>query len=589
MKQFLKQTAASIIGTFLGLCIFLGLTSGALLLLVINLASHQASPLKNKAILSLNLSNLVSDSSSNKSINQILSGDSTGEIKLRQLVEAIERARTDKNVKAIFLDGRNNNNINGYANLSEIRTALAEFKKSGKKIIAYANDWTEKNYYLASIADQIILNPIGTFEINGLSSEPVFFAGALKKYGVGVQVVRVGSYKSAVEPYLRSDLSPANKEQLQKLLSDIWQNFLNTVGNSRHIESQHLQQISENLAVLNADRAKSEKLIDTIGYYDNAINVLKNIDKSKDKNFSPLDMESYIDTVKNKKDSSNKIAVLYAEGTISDGQGNSGEIGGEKFAKEIRKLSEKKEVKGVVLRINSPGGSATASDVILREIKQLKRQKPVVISMGNTAASGGYWIATGGQYIFAENSTVTGSIGVFGILLNLQHLANNNGITWDVVKTGKLSDINTTSRPKTAQEIAIYQNQVNHIYDLFLDKVSSSRHLDKEKVKTIAQGRVWSGQQAKKIGLVDQIGGLNEAIDYTAKLAKLGNNWQLQEYPQVTNWQNIFLQAIPKSTNTSIDAFAQSWQVLEKNWHLLTQLNDPKGIYLYMSYDLNLK
>ncbi len=589
MKQFLKQTTASIIGTFLGLCIFLGLTSGALLLLVINLASHQASPLKNKAILSLNLSNLVSDSSSNKSINQILSGDSTGEIKLRQLVEAIERARTDKNVKAIFLDGRNNNNINGYANLSEIRTALAEFKKSGKKIIAYANDWTEKNYYLASIADQIILNPIGTFEINGLSSEPVFFAGALKKYGVGVQVVRVGSYKSAVEPYLRSDLSPANKEQLQKLLSDIWQNFLNTVGNSRHIESQHLQQISENLAVLNADRAKSEKLIDTIGYYDNAINVLKNIDKSKDKNFSPLDMESYIDTVKNKKDSSNKIAVLYAEGTISDGQGNSGEIGGEKFAKEIRKLSEKKEVKGVVLRINSPGGSATASDVILREIKQLKRQKPVVISMGNTAASGGYWIATGGQYIFAENSTVTGSIGVFGILLNLQHLANNNGITWDVVKTGKLSDINTTSRPKTAQEIAIYQNQVNHIYDLFLDKVSSSRHLDKEKVKTIAQGRVWSGQQAKKIGLVDQIGGLNEAIDYTAKLAKLGNNWQLQEYPQVTNWQNIFLQAIPKSTNTSIDAFAQSWQVLEKNWHLLTQLNDPKGIYLYMSYDLNLK
>ena len=588
MKQFLKQTAASTIGTLLALCIFLGLSTFALIVLAIGLASISENSIKNNTILSLNLSDLIKDSYSNKNIIQILTGNQRETLKLWQLTEAIENAASDKKIKAIFLDGRNVNNPNGYANLSEIRTALTQFKKSsGKKIIAYANDWNEKNYYLASVADQIILNPIGTIEINGLASEPIFFAGALQKYGVGVQVVRVGSYKSAVEPYLRNNLSPENKEQLQKLLGDIWQNFLNTVGNSRNITSQHLQQLSDNSGILSADQAKSEKLVDTIGYYDTATSLLKKISNSNDENFAPVDIEKYIDLNKSKKANFNKIAVIYAEGTITDGKGDRDEIAGERFAKEIRKLSAKKDVKGVVLRINSPGGSATASDVILREIKRLQQKKPVVISMGNTAASGGYWIATGGQYIFAQDNTITGSIGVFGMLLNLQKLANNNGITWDVVKTGKLADINTNSRPKTAQELAIYQKQVNHIYDLFLDKVASSRHLDKEKVKTIAQGRVWSGQQAQKIGLVDQIGGLDQAIKYTAKLAKLGNNWQLQEYPQVKSWTNTFFETIPQSTINSVDTpVTQTWKMFEKNW---LSLNDPQGVYLFMPYDFNIR
>jgi len=588
MKQFLKQTAASTLGTLLALCIFLGLSTFALIVLAIGLASISENSIKNNTILSLNLSDLIKDSYSNKNISQILTGNQRETLKLWQLTEAIENAASDKKIKAIFLDGRNVNNPNGYANLSEIRTALTQFKKSsGKKIIAYANDWNEKNYYLASVADQIILNPIGTIEINGLASEPIFFAGALQKYGVGVQVVRVGSYKSAVEPYLRSNLSPENKEQLQKLLGDIWQNFLNTVGNSRNITSQHLQQLSDNSGILSADQAKSEKLVDTIGYYDTATSLLKKISNSNDENFAPVDIEKYIDLNKSKKANFNKIAVIYAEGTITDGKGDRDEIAGERFAKEIRKLSEKKDVKGVVLRINSPGGSATASDVILREIKRLQQKKPVVISMGNTAASGGYWIATGGQYIFAQDNTITGSIGVFGMLLNLQKLANNNGITWDVVKTGKLADINTNSRPKTAQELAIYQKQVNHIYDLFLDKVASSRHLDKEKVKTIAQGRVWSGQQAQKIGLVDQIGGLDQAIKYTAKLAKLGNNWQLQEYPQVKSWTNTFFETIPQATISSVDTpVTQTWKMFEKNW---LSLNDPQGVYLFMPYDFNIR
>ncbi len=316
MKQFLKQTAASTLGTLLALCIFLGLSTFALILLAIGLASISENSIKNNTILSLNLSDLIKDSYSNKSISQILTGNQRENLKLLQLTEAIENAASDKKIKAIFLDGRNVNNPNGYANLSEIRTALTQFKKSsGKKIIAYANDWNEKNYYLASVADQIILNPIGTIEINGLASEPIFFAGALQKYGVGVQVVRVGSYKSAVEPYLRNNLSPENKEQLQKLLGDIWQNFLNTVGNSRNITSQHLQQLSDNSGILSADQAKSEKLVDTIGYYDTATSLLKKISNSNDQNFAPVDIEKYIDLNKSKKANFNKIAVIYAEGT----------------------------------------------------------------------------------------------------------------------------------------------------------------------------------------------------------------------------------------------------------------------------------
>jgi len=594
MKQFLKQTIASTLGTFLGLSIFLTVGVGSILLLAIALTSQQEPSVKEKSILVFNLSTLVKDGYSNKSLTRLLSSeDDKQTLMLKQIIEGIKKASKDPNIKAIFLDGRSNSNNNGYANLAEIRAALVQFKSNGKKIIAYANDWTEKNYYLASIADQIIINPMGSMEIKGLVSEPLFFAGALQKYGIGVQVVRVGSYKSAVEPYIRSNLSPENRQQLEKLLGDIWQNFLKTVGTSRQIEVNHLQEITDNIGFLGADKAKGEKLVDEVGYYDQAIAELKKISGTNEDTFSPISLDSYLEITENsnKKDKSNKIAILYAEGTITDGQGNLDEIGGDKFAKEIRNIRENDEIKAVVLRINSPGGSANASDVILREVKRLQEKKPVIISMGNVAASGGYWMATGGQYIFAEDNTITGSIGVFGMLLNLQKLANNNGITWDTVKTGKLADLNTSSRPKTQQEIDIYQKEVNRIYDLFLDKVSTSRHLTKEKVNEIAQGRVWSGYEAQKIGLVDQIGGLESAIKYTAQVAKLGDNWQVEEYPESRSWKNIFLDKISKTEiqNTSIDPVTQEWENLKEDWHFVKQLNDPQGLYLMFPYNLNIK
>jgi len=593
MKQFLKQTISSTIGTFLGLGIFLVLGAGGILLIIAILANQQQVSIKDKSILVFDLSDVVQDAHSSKSIAQtITSRNDRQTLALQQVLEAINRAVQDNKIKAIFLDGRNSKNTNGYSNLSEIRIALEKFKKQGKKVIAYANNWDEKSYYLASTADQIIVNPLGTLEINGLVSEPLFFAGALKKYGIGVQIIRVGSFKSAVEPYIRSNLSSQNRQQLQELLGNIWDNFITSVSQSRQIDIAHLKSISNNIGILNAQQAKQEKLVDSIAYYDQVVTELKKISNTNEKSYSPIDLSDYLATNKtnNNLRKVNKIALVYAEGTITDGQGSADEVGGEKFSKELRNIRNDDDVKAVVLRINSPGGSATASDIILREIQLLGQKKPVVISMGNVAASGGYWIATGGQYIFANNDTITGSIGVFGMLFNLQKLANNNGLTWDVVKTGKLADISSSSRPKTEKEIDLYQRDVNRIYDLFIDKVSSARHLNVNRVKSIAQGRVWSGYQAQKIGLVDQIGGLEAAIQYAAKLAKIDANWKIEEHPQENSWRSILLDQFSKTQDaiSNEDLLIEQWNNFKKQLNFINKLNDPNGVYLLFPYELNI-
>jgi protease IV len=457
-------------------------------------------------------------------------------------------------------------------------------------------DANEQEFYLTSVANTSILNPMGGMEINGLGSQQLFYADALKKYGVGVQVIRVGSYKSAVEPYTRSNLSPENREQLQVLLNDLWGDFLKTVGKSRNLSVQKLQQIADTQGYLEAEAARTAGLFDRVAYFDSALGELKKLapeaETDEDKSFRQIDISTYADVpVKEVKtrSSSNKIAVLYAEGTIVNGEGGVEEIGGDRFAKEIRKLREDSDVKSVVLRINSPGGSATASDVILREIQLLRDSKPVIISMGDVAASGGYWIATGGNRIFAEPSTITGSIGVFGLLFNLQEIANNNGLKWDVVKTARLADINTSSRPKSPQELAIYQRSVNQIYEMFLDKVAKSRNLPKDKVAKIAQGRVWSGEDAKNLGLVDQIGGLEAAIAEAAKQAKLGDDWEINEYPAQRSFETELLERVfgaQQAKNTqAIDPLTKEFLNLKEDLAILQTLNDPKDVYARLSFN----
>ncbi len=535
MGQFFKQTFASCLGTLLGLLAFSVLGVGGLaFLLLSSLMSSDSSSVKEKSVLVFNLATNISDAPPSSSLADSLTGESATTLNLRQVIAAIEKATLDDNIVGLLLYGRDNIGEYGYATLTEVRQALAKFRQSGKKIIAYDMEWTEKEYYLASVAETVIINPVGRMEINGLSSQQTFFADALEKYGVGVQVVKVGSFKGAVEPYTRQDLSVQNRQQLQTLLDTIWSNYSSTVAKSRNLTPQQVQTISDTQGILEATTAKKAGFVDEVAYLDRVIVLAKELTgEAKNKtneeensgSFSQISLANYASSLDEEENSSNQIAIVYAEGTIVEGQGDRGQIGGDKLAKELRKLQGKEEVKAVVLRINSPGGSATASEVILREIKRLDATKPVIISMGDVAASGGYWIAMGGQRIFADNDTITGSIGVFGLLLNIQKIANNNGIDWDTVKTGQLADLSTITRPKNPQELEIYQAAVNRFYDLFIETVAKGRKLSPDKVRTVAQGRVWTGKDAVKIGLVDQIGGLEAAVQYAAKTAKLGDDW----------------------------------------------------------------
>jgi protease-4 len=595
--NFVKQTLASLIGTLAGLFLFATLGVSGLVILLIALASADSEPtIKDKSVLFFDLSTPIQDREPLVNIQQILSDQNRSVLTLSQVIQNIEKASKDNRIKAIFLDGSKASSGSGYATFNEIREALIKFKESGKKIIAYDVNVSEQEYYLMSLADTIIVNPMGLMELNGLGIEPLFFTGAFDKYGIGVQVVRVGNYKSAVEPYTRTNLSPANREQLQILLGNIWNNFLKNVGESRNINPNNIQKIADSQGVFYPQEAQKLGLIDQVDYRDKAISLLKEITDNQEQSLRQVSLNRYIDipvTGIDNNSSDNKIAVVYMEGAIVDGIGNKQQVGGNRFANILRKIRENEQVKAVVIRINSPGGSATASDVILREIELIQETKPVIISMGNVAASGGYWIATGGQRIFAQPNTITGSIGVFGILLNVQEIANNNGITWDVVKTGKLADLGTATRPKTEQELAIYQKSVNRIYDLFLEKVAKSRNISKEKVASIAQGRVWSGEEAKNIGLVDSFGGLDAAIQYAVEKTKLGKDWEIQEYPSSQGFAEFFIKKTldedMQNNEVALDTLTQEFLKFQEELKVIQNFNDPRQVYSILPFNWKLR
>ncbi|MDJ0730088.1 MAG: signal peptide peptidase SppA [Crocosphaera sp.] len=597
MMNFLKQTLASIIGTLAGLFLFATLGVSSLVILLITLASVDTEPtIKDKSVLVLDLSTEIQDREPLVNFRDILSERDRSVLTLSQVIKNIEKASKDDRIKAIFLDGSNASGGSGYASFAEIRQALIKFKESGKKIIAYDVNVSEQEYYLTSLADTLIVNPMGLMELNGIGIEPLFWTGAFNKYGIGVQVVRVGNYKSAVEPYTRTQLSPENRKQLEVLLNNIWGNFLQEIGKSRKINLNNLQKIADTKGIVYPQEAQKLKLIDQVDYRDKAISILKEITENKEESLRQVSFNRYIDvpvTGITDSRSNNKIAVVYLEGAIVDGLGTRQQVGGTRFAKLLRKIRENEQVKAVVIRINSPGGSATGSDIILREIQLIQQTKPVIISMGNVAASGGYWIATGGEYIFAQPNTITGSIGVFGLLLNLQEIANNNGITWDVVKTAKFADLGTATRPKTEQELAIYQKSVNRIYDLFLEKVAKSRNLSKEKVSSIAQGRVWSGETAQKIGLVDSFGGLDAAIKYAVEKTKLGKDWEVKAYPTSQGFAELFIKKTldedMEMTNNSVDTLTQEFLKFQEELKVIQNFNDPRSVYSILPFNWQLR
>lgn len=603
MRQFLKQTFASTIGSMIGLCLFLGLSVGGLVLILLITVSDskKSQGVQDKSVLVFDLSTQVKDSKSPANLAQAFSAEKQESIPLRRVLESINEATKDDRIVAMLLDGRKVSTPNGYATIEEVRTALEKFKAAGKKIIAYDVTLSEQEYYLASLADEVIVNPMGTMELNGLSSKQMFFKGALEKYGVGVQVIRVGDYKSAVEPYIRADLSPANKEQTKVLLWDLWGKFLNHVADSRKLDLVKLQQLVDAKGYLEPQEAKQAGLIDQVGYYDQVVSKLRTLtqetkDTEETESFRQVDLGAYatqmIPSTEVAVNAGSKIAVIYAEGAIVDGSGSIETVGSDRFAEDFQELRADESVKAVVLRINSPGGSATASDVILREILLTKKKKPVIVSMGNVAASGGYWIAAGADEIFAEENTITGSIGVFGLLSNIQEIANVNGVTWDVVKTGKFADIDSNVRPKTKAELAIYQQSVDKTYGLFVSKVADYRHLPVAKVKEIARGRVWSGKEAIKIGLVDRLGGLESAIAYAAKKANLGNSWQLEEYPQQNPFDTQILQQLFTAKTWESQAAQEPITAellkIKQELSMLSAFNAPSGVYARLPFNFEI-
>jgi protease IV len=601
MRQFLKQALASTVGSLVGLTLFsavsltvLTVTIGAI---VQSASTDRTAKIPEKSILTLDLSRSIVDLDPGKSIQEAVAGEATRVTELKGVLNAIDAAAQDKRILAIYLDGSNGKlSTTGFATLREVRAALERFRATGKKVIAYNIDMDKRDYYLSSVADRIFLNPMGSVDINGFRSETMFFKNAFDKYGIGVEVVRVGKYKSFGETWSLDKFSPAARQETQQLLNNLWSDFKTSVGNSRKIAPESIQKMADERGILTASQAIKNELVDRIAYPDEILTELKKIsgvDAEDKTSFRKVTIADYADaTDKKAKNSSRKIAVLYAQGNIVSGEGGAGQIGGDSLARSLRELRADKTVKAVVLRVNSPGGSALASDIIQREVRLLQKAKPVVVSMGDVAASGGYWISTYSNKIFAESNTITGSIGVIGINFNYQKLANNNGITWDVVKTSKLADSTTIARPRTPQELAISQQMVDNVYDEFLNKVSESRKLPKQKVAEIAQGRVWSGLDAKKIGLVDDIGGLNDAIVYAAQTAKLGRDWELEEYPVVDGWEEKLLKQFTGGQEARLlqsqDPLSTELLKVKAELGALKSFNDPHGVYVRLPFNFKL-
>lgn len=451
-------------------------------------------------------------------------------IGLNDILARIKAAKTDDNIKGIYL---NPSSVGmGFASLKAIRDALVDFKESKKFIVAYSEGYSQKAYYLSTVADSVYLNPQGSLDFRGLSSSVVFMKEAMDKLGVEMQVIKVGTYKSAVEPFILNEMSPANREQVTSYLGSIYESFLSDIAEARKQPVDSLKHIANEYLVRNADDALRYKFIDGKLYKDELLSVLKKrLDVAEDKDISSVSILNYAGS--SASASGDKVAVLYAYGDIVDGEGTVGQIGGDKISRQLRKLRRDKDIKAIVLRVNSGGGSALASDVIWREVELIKREKPIVVSMGDYAASGGYYIAAAADSIFAESSTLTGSIGVFGLIPNFKGLLNNKlGIHIDEVNTGKFSSLmGNPDKPLTEEERSIVQMEVNRTYATFMERVANGRKIKVEEVDSIGQGRVWTGKQALELGLVDGIGNLQRAISAAAAKASL-KDYQIVELPE---------------------------------------------------------
>jgi protease IV len=602
MRDFFKTVAASAVGTMVGLFTLLFLMAiGAFGLVGVLMSSNKSEPvatLTDKSVLVFDLDEEIIDGVPADVGALFEVYGAARSLSLYNTLSAIEAAATDDKVAGIYLTG---DSMAGLATLKEIRQALSKFKESGKPIWSYSTGMDEASYYLASVADNLVLAPVGNLEINGFRAETQFLANALQKYGVGVQVLRVGRYKSAVEPFTRTQSSAEEKQQTQALISDLWQDFLKTVASDRKLTPAKMQSLADGVALIEPDQALKEGLVDRVAYYDEVVSELKKLTDTEadqpDEDLPQVMMSDYSNIVESQdgKLFDDKVAVIYAEGEIVMGEEIvPRQITSEGFIRTLREVRKDEAIKAVVLRVNSPGGSAVASEMITDEVQRLAKAKPLVVSMGDYAASGGYMISAPGAKILASPTTITGSIGVYGLLLNFQEIANKNGVTWDVVKTAKFADLDTVSRPQTADELKIQQSYVDNLYSRFTKIVADGRKVSQPQINEVAQGRVWTGEDAIAAKLVDQLGGLNDAIALAAKTANL-SEYSVEELPRVPSLEEQLFTGLFGGGGVSTqlpwnkDPLTDALLKVREELTLLETLNDPNDTYMRLPFTTDIE
>lgn len=578
---------ASMLGFFLMSIILLFIFVGMLSSLA-SFSKKEAVVLNPKTVLHLNLTNEIVDRGGGNPFETFdpMSFQAKPATGLNDLIENLKKAKNDPNIDGIFLDLTLVQA--GWSTIDEIRQSLLDFKSTGKFIVAYGETYTQNAYYLGSVADKLYLHPEGAIDFRGMSSELIFFKNMLDKLGIEPQVIRHGKYKSATEPFFLEKMSPENREQVLAYVSSIWNSVLKGISDSRGLTLNHLNDVADAFNTRNAQLALENQMVDGIMYRDEVLEELRErLGKDEASDIDFVEWAKYMNVPENSDTrqprSADKIAVIYGMGNIISGEGTERSMGSDRIAGAIRKARLDESVKAIVFRINSPGGSALASDVILREVKLASEVKPVIASLGDVAASGGYYVACGADMIVASPNTITGSIGVFGLIPNMQNFFNNKlGITFDNVKTNDYADLMTISRPLTPNERALIQEGVEQVYTTFIGHVAEGRGIPVAQVDSIGQGRVWSGAEAIQIGLVDELGGLNFAIEKAAEKAGL-ENYRLVEYP---SRKDFFTQIM--------EDFGQMQEVFVKRklgeayqyYKQVEQVNEMTGIVTRMPYDV---
>lgn len=532
MKDFLKFTLATVTGIIISSVVLFFIS----ILVVFSMVSSSESEtqVRKNSVMMLDLNGTLTERSQENPLDFLMKEDYKT-YGLDDILSSIRKAKENEDIKGIYIQATSLGA--GFASLEEIRDALKDFKESGKFIVAYGNTYTQNLYYLSSVADKVLLNPQGMLEWRGLAATPMFFKDLLEKIGVEMQIFKVGTYKSAVEPFISTEMSPANREQVNVYLSSIWGQITSSVAESRNLSVEALNKEADRMLMFYpAEESVKNGLVDTLIYKNDVRDYLKNmVGIDKDDNMPVLGIQDMINVKKNvpRDKSGNVIAVYYAYGEIDGGSSASTDegINSEKVIKDLRKLKDDENVKAVVLRVNSPGGSAYGSEQIWYAVNQLKKEKPVIVSMGDYAASGGYYIACNADTIVAEPTTLTGSIGIFGMMPNAKGLTEKLGVNFDVVKTNPYADFGNLTRPMNDGEKGLMQMYVNKGYELFLTRCSDGRGISMEELDKIAQGRVWTGSTAKELGLVDELGGLDKALEIA--IAKAGvDAYTVMNYPK---------------------------------------------------------